>query len=228
MSQQSVAQSKLVPDRYAATRLKWRQRCHACRRPPPVALVPDLLGAHAGSLADAIKTQQFVHQGRITLLVILELSRGYARSIAYIHRQNLIHGDIKPENMLLEKRNNGSGYVTLICDLGCTQRDNNGLNPGGGFTDRYMAPECIEAVVPLKSKSSDVFAFGNVLAEFVNQDLLRPPQAGSNEQQAPGQQHSPLDARAAHLEARHWCYSLSRCAASACCEKMILHRHVHS
>ena len=82
--------------------------------------------------------------------------RQIANGLAFIHSKNIVHFDIKPQNILL------SASVAKICDFGLAQRikDNTPVDyPGGTFS--YLAPECLndqEGSFPL-----DIWALGGTV-----------------------------------------------------------------
>ena len=81
-------------------------------------------------------------------------------ALEYIHSQNIIHHDIKPENLVLES----TGYLR-ITDFGVAkinELDNSSETSG---TPGYMAPEVI--LVQNHSFPSDFFALGVIGYEFM-------------------------------------------------------------
>jgi eukaryotic-like serine/threonine-protein kinase len=86
-----------------------------------------------------------------------------AKALAAAHANGIIHGDVKPENIMLRE----DGYVKVL-DFGLARRAANETNPGaneGLFgTLRYMSPE--QARGESLSAASDVFSFGLVLFEL--------------------------------------------------------------
>lgn len=90
--------------------------------------------------------------------------REIASGLAYIHDSNMIHFDIKPENILISN----SGHAK-ICDLGIAKLytgPNKTLNmtlSTMGGTPPYMAPELLRGVMDQVGTSVDVYAFGMVL-----------------------------------------------------------------
>lgn len=85
-----------------------------------------------------------------------------ARSLASAHESGLIHGDIKPENVMVRE----DGYVKLL-DFGLAleagPRERGRLGLAG--TLRYLAPERCLGQPP--TQASDIFALGIVLYELV-------------------------------------------------------------
>ena len=49
--------------------------------------------------------------------VVLAVSLGIASGCAYIHSKNIVHGDLKPDNVLLKSRPSGA-FVAKVCVLG--------------------------------------------------------------------------------------------------------------
>ena len=81
--------------------------------------------------------------------------------IEYIHSFNLIHGDIKPENLVFDE----NGFL-CITDFGIAKiADNNNAAMNSG-TPGYMAPEVI--CLQNHGIESDYFAIGVILYECIN------------------------------------------------------------
>ena len=135
-------------------------------------------------------------EGHVRVLRVLDAAIDIARAIDFLHRQKLVHGDIKPENILLQANSDGTQTVKL-CDLGSLKRHRAYLNSFAqlDYTPRYAAPEISDlhnglssfTRPPLLAAASDTFAFGNLLAEFCNQQLLRPVPDKELMQEAKGQ-----------------------------------------
>ncbi len=93
-------------------------------------------------------------------------------AVAHAHRRGIVHGDVKPENILLEKRT-GLVRVTdfgLGRDVGSAAGASLSLSfsksiAGVAGTLSYMAPEMLEGAKA--TKATDVYALGAVLYEAV-------------------------------------------------------------
>lgn len=85
--------------------------------------------------------------------------RGLVAGVMYLHNRRIIHGDIKPENLLIS----ASGVVK-ICDFSVSQRfqgNNDELRRSPG-TPVYTAPECITGTT-YRGRAADIWALGVTL-----------------------------------------------------------------
>lgn len=105
----------------------------------------------------------------------LELLKGVARGLIYIHCQGMVHGDLKGANILIDQTGNARladfGFLTIISDpanllfsSSCVQ---------GGGTTRWMSPEllCPEEFglkTGRPTKSSDCYSLGMVIYETIS------------------------------------------------------------
>jgi hypothetical protein len=102
------------------------------------------------SLASATRPMVALHA--------IQIGHAIAGALAALHRAGLIHGDVKPSNVMLAR----DGSVKLI-DFGLSRR-NDDTSPGGG-TPGYMAPELPRG--DGHSAASDVYAFAVLMVEIL-------------------------------------------------------------
>ena len=94
----------------------------------------------------------------------LSLFQQIASAIAYAHDQNIIHGNIKPDNVLLDQ--NGRPVLT---DFNIPAFREHPSGRGGAATPAYLAPE--QAAQDLVTVRTDVFALGVLLYEMITGDV---------------------------------------------------------
>jgi serine/threonine protein kinase/Tol biopolymer transport system component len=92
---------------------------------------------------------------------VLDWSSQLANALGVAHSHGLIHGDIKPENVMVRE----DGYVKLL-DFGLALGGQEEGRIGGGLagTLRYLSPEQCGGEAP--TPASDIFSFGVMLYEL--------------------------------------------------------------
>ncbi|MFL5341771.1 MAG: serine/threonine-protein kinase, partial [Gemmataceae bacterium] len=141
-------------------------RVRAMSDDDPPFLVMDLLPGES-------LRQRLQRDYRLDPVTALSATRQTAAAIAALHRQNFVHGDVKPENVRLV-----APGAALLIDLGFAHR------PGenAAFLDRglilgtanYLAPEQCEANYDGDGRG-DLFALGVTLFELLTGRLPYPP-----------------------------------------------------
>ncbi|KAG0586979.1 hypothetical protein KC19_2G132100 [Ceratodon purpureus] len=97
--------------------------------------------------------------GGIGEAVAREYFRDVVAGLSYLHNHNVVHGDIKPENLLIS----GDGSIK-ICDFGCSRMfegENDELRRSPG-TPVYTAPECCSGS-HYSGRTADIWALGCTL-----------------------------------------------------------------
>jgi len=114
--------------------------------------------------------------GRLAQCDVLRIGREVALGLAAAHKQNLIHRDIKPDNIWIEEETSR----VKILDFGLariTSGDDSGITQSGMVlgTPRYMAPEQAEGEAV--DARCDLFSLGTVLYHLA---AGKPPFNGAN------------------------------------------------
>jgi CheY-like chemotaxis protein len=100
--------------------------------------------------------------GRLPFAEIVEIGRQVADGLAHAHAHGVVHGDVKPENLLFT----ADGRVK-ITDFGIARSVNARTVTADGKivgTMRYLPPECLRGAPA--DRRADVFALGVVLEEM--------------------------------------------------------------
>jgi serine/threonine-protein kinase len=119
--------------------------------------------------------------GELPLSDAVRILREVASALAYAHAHDVVHRDMKPENVLL------SGGAAMVTDFGVAKAVNAAATTGGhGLTSAgvalgtpaYMAPEQASAD-PMVDSRADVYSWGVLAYELITG---RSPFAGRNPQ----------------------------------------------
>ncbi|KAL5531801.1 hypothetical protein ACEPAF_5363 [Sanghuangporus sanghuang] len=92
---------------------------------------------------------------------------GIAQGLAYLHERDVVHSDIKSDNVLIS--NSGDA---LLCDFGLSRmitasRTYAKMTSTIKGTDRYMAPEFFDPPYTKHSEKTDIWAFGMTVFELL-------------------------------------------------------------
>ena len=142
-----------------------------------------------GSLADVLK-----QQGRLSPAHVLGVLEQIASGLDYVHSQGVVHGSIKPSNILLDGQENmlvaGFGLAHILQMRGVVQSDKpyaHLLSIADTFlgSPEYLAPEFVQGQV--MDARSDMYAIGIILFELLTG---KPPFTGT----------SPLEVARMHVQ----------------------------
>jgi tetratricopeptide (TPR) repeat protein len=108
-----------------------------------------------------------LHRGRPAQHEAREIARQLAAGLAEAHRDQVVHGDLKSNNIILTTAADGS-VRAVITDFGLAQRPSasqaSAVPDARGGTPDYMAPELWKG--GMASTASDVYALGVILCEL--------------------------------------------------------------
>src|SRR5262249_11094520 len=93
-----------------------------------------------------------------------------AEALHAAHRQGLIHRDIKPGNILIERTENGELHP-YVMDFGLARDVSVGDHSRSGMvegTPRYMSPEQARGDTKLLDRRTDIFSLGVTLYELLS------------------------------------------------------------
>jgi serine/threonine protein kinase len=98
--------------------------------------------------------------GPLPPAVAAEVVAQIADALAYVHAKGIVHGDVKPGNLLVPL----DGGPVRLADFGVARRLDKPAGPTHA-TPEYVAPEVVAGGPP--SPSADVYALGVVLFELI-------------------------------------------------------------
>ncbi len=104
--------------------------------------------------------------GKMTETQMWKFIRDVASGLAYLHEKDVVHQDIKPDNILIDDAGN-----YLITDFGVSTRARSTLRKSvvsstAGGTTAYMGPERFSRQ-PAPTKASDLWSFGAMCFELL-------------------------------------------------------------
>lgn len=117
---------------------------------------------------------------RLTVPRLLQVFEKVAQGMVHVHRRQICHADLKPNNVMLSK----SGEVKII-DFGLARVKGEGTGRVQG-TPEYIAPETVKH--SLVNERTDIYNFGAMMYRLVSWKL--PPSVVSEEDGG-----VPLDAK---------------------------------
>jgi serine/threonine protein kinase len=119
----------------------------------PYIVLPFFSGS---SLRKRLKT------GAMLWRTAIKIAHDISIGLAYIHSNKIVHRDMKPDNILIQKD------TAIISDFGISKSGKSGALTGVGVllgTPGYIAPEILQGKIA--SEASDIYAFGFMIWEMI-------------------------------------------------------------
>jgi serine/threonine protein kinase len=110
---------------------------------------------------ETLKHKIFDAQGPLPINQVMSYMRPFCQALQYAHNEGMVHADIKPGNIMIDK----TGRV-LLSDFGIARMTESAtVTMVGAGTPAYMAPEQARGDMP--SPKTDIYSLGIVLYELL-------------------------------------------------------------
>ncbi|WP_438009355.1 protein kinase [Sorangium sp. So ce321] len=106
-------------------------------------------------------------RGRLDALEAVRIVEKIADALAYCHHQDVLHLDLKPNNIVIT---DAYAPAVKVLDFGLARLSDAGLmdlDSIGAGTVQYMAPECFEERRPRLGPKIDIYALGAIFYELL-------------------------------------------------------------
>ncbi|MGQ9769025.1 MAG: protein kinase domain-containing protein [Thermogutta sp.] len=143
----------------------WREaQLLASLQHPNIITIYDVVRSRGWLILELMRDnlQKGIEKGPVDLDFLREILCDSLQALEFLHKNGIVHGDIKPSNLLLDKE----GRVKLG-DFGLARRatDEHGSLLKG--TTKYMAPELISAQFGAVGPASDLYSLGFTAYELM-------------------------------------------------------------
>ena len=97
--------------------------------------------------------------------VMLSIVADIASGLSYLHDRKIVHRDIKLENIMLRKKDDGGDDIksAVIIDFGFTMFEDKIPPDSEVGTIFYLAPEIVQKKLGASQKSADIYALGVIM-----------------------------------------------------------------
>ena len=104
---------------------------------------------------------------------LLSVAIGIVKGVQHIHSKNMVHRDLKPQNVLLDRGDSANPPVPKIADFGESRSEDAGMTMTYVGTKYYMPPEIYRG--ERYGASADIFSLGIILNRM---DTMQHPSKG--------------------------------------------------
>lgn len=122
------------------------------------------------------------HEDVLSEDVVARMMQQAMRGVAYLHAENFVHNDLKPDNLLvMEAYEKGAAPRLVVADYGCATLMSSGTDKIFYGDPRYMSPEAMRAMMAFYEKdimgeksgpNVDVWAMGVTIYQFLGKGVL--------------------------------------------------------
>lgn len=158
--------------RQETERVLGEARAAARLRHPSIVEIHDCLVDEEGrpflvmEWIDGIDLHRVVQRaGRLPATTAVRMLLPVAAGLAHAHRRGVVHGDVKPENVLFARQHGGAGRRIKLIDFGIAGIDGSTVGPRMALTPDYAAPERV--ALGQRGPAADQWAFCVMLYELV-------------------------------------------------------------
>jgi serine/threonine protein kinase len=131
-----------------------------------VPAIHDIIDMDDGSVAlvmsyiEGPTLEQVVKQyGRLDAETVLWIAQRVFNALAYMHQHGVIHGDIKPQNIIIQEKN----HMAVLVDFGLAMVNPTSLSHNIGFTELFSPPEQQEDSRGPLLPQSDFYSLGTTM-----------------------------------------------------------------
>lgn len=191
----------------------------ACVRPPRMCIITEF--CHGGNVYGALRKPSW--RQRLSDKDLIHLARDAARGMLCLHSSNIIHRDLKSQNLLLDKPVDTGRPTIKVADFGLSRTlagssgSSEGVMTSETGTYRWMASEVIRHEP--YSEKVDVYSFGVTLWEFFTCEIpfadMTPIQAAFAVADKGMRPTAVSEAARSHKIPRAWAVLIDRCWSEA-------------
>lgn len=191
----------------------------ACVRPPRMCIITEF--CHGGNVYGALRKPSW--RQRLSDKDLIHLARDAARGMLCLHSSNIIHRDLKSQNLLLDKPVDTGRPTIKVADFGLSRTlagssgSSEGVMTSETGTYRWMASEVIRHEP--YSEKVDVYSYGVTLWEFFTCEIpfadMTPIQAAFAVADKGMRPTAVSEAARSHKIPRAWAVLIDRCWSEA-------------